>query len=118
MYPAESNRELSNFKTVHQTQSPCTIILNSGNGEHFTFFLLVAKAFKPFMERAHQIQSVCYGIQGGSPKKWSRRKRGAEKYVAEKNVADLFVWQMYFPGIFLLHIFFCPSYFSAPLFLW
>ena len=24
------------LKTIHPTRSPCTVLLNSGNGEHFT----------------------------------------------------------------------------------
>ena len=38
----------SNLKTIHQNQSPSTVALNSGNGEHLTFFLLVAKVLKSF----------------------------------------------------------------------
>ncbi len=47
----------SNFKTAHQTQSPCTVILTSGNGEHFTFFLLVAKALKGKRGRVAQLHT-------------------------------------------------------------
>ncbi len=36
----------------------CTVILNSGNGEHFTFFLLVAKALKDCEKETFRVQDM------------------------------------------------------------
>ncbi len=50
----------SNLKTIHQTQSPCTVTMNSGCGEHFTFFPLVAKALK--MQREDSLQEAVWPL--------------------------------------------------------